>query len=98
MTDELPDLAQPASQASALSTQETLAAIDEFLAKREELIRELEGMLPNFTTFDLLGWISLRNSLIDPERYREGETGGMALRVEYLALLSLINGVQFSPS
>lgn len=67
------------------------AELAELPAKREGLVQELEALLPIFNTFDLLSWVSLRNLLIDPENYHEGENGGMALRVEYLTLLSLVN-------
>jgi hypothetical protein len=73
--------------------REKLAAVlADLPAKTEEGIRDLEALLPTLNTFDLLAWISLKNLLIDPENYREGETGGMSLRVEYLTLLTLITG------
>lgn len=94
MTDP-PDMpASPPPEIDPNWREKLAASLAELPAKREELVRELEALLPIFNTFDLLSWVSLRNLLIDPENYREGENGGMALRVEYLTLVGLINGFQ----
>jgi hypothetical protein len=86
---EVPEEPQTVDPEWRTKLVEALAKIPE---EREKHIEELEALLPSLNTFDLLGWVSLRNLLIDPEKYREGENGGMALRVEYLTLLSLVRG------
>jgi hypothetical protein len=78
------------------SLHEINAAFRLLAEQREKLLLELESQLPNFKTFDLLAYVSLRNIGINVENYHEGEGGGLAIRVEYLTLLSLINGFRDS--
>lgn len=61
----------------------------ELLASIESKSREIEALLHDFDSFDILASLALFESAIDPESYKEWEHEGLSAAVEYVALLAL---------
>jgi hypothetical protein len=69
---------------------ETLASSKDELAQDiERQIEELESILRQYEPFDIISNISLANSILDPETYKEYEQEGSPAFTEYVALLYL---------
>ncbi len=62
---------------------------DEFAASIETKIRELDAVLLKYNPFDVIANVSLANSILDAETYKEYKHEGREAFAEYIALLFL---------